>query len=48
MINGVPKIVHAFKTLRNQQQRKTRCYFTSLDGETKAGSPNQVSVTLPD
>jgi hypothetical protein len=24
-----------------------RCYFTSLDSETKAGSPNQVSVTLP-
>jgi hypothetical protein len=47
MINGVPKIVHAFKTLRNQQQGKTRCYFTSLDGETKAGSANQVSVTLP-
>jgi len=47
IINGVPRTVHAFKTLRNQQQGKTRCYFTSLDSETKAGSPNQVSVTLP-
>jgi len=47
IINGVPKTVHAFKTLRNQAPGKTRCYFASLGGETKAGSSNQVSLTLP-
>ncbi|MGD0226014.1 MAG: hypothetical protein ABSF71_27090 [Terriglobia bacterium] len=47
MINGVPKILHPFKTRRNQEQGKTRCYFASLDSETKSGSSNQVSITLP-
>jgi hypothetical protein len=47
MINGVPKTLHPFKTKRNQQHEKTRCYFASLDGETKSGSSNQVSITLP-
>jgi hypothetical protein len=47
IINGVPKTLHAFKTRRNQERDETRCYFTSLDGETKAGSPNHVSLTLP-
>ncbi len=47
IINGVPKTLHPFKTGRNQQDGKTRCYFASLDGETKPGSSNQVSITLP-
>lgn len=47
VINGVPKTLHPFKTGRNQPAGKTRCYFASLDGETKSGSSNQVSVTLP-
>jgi len=47
MINGVPKVLFPFKTRRNQEHGKTRCYFASLDGETKTGPSNQVSVTLP-
>jgi hypothetical protein len=47
MINGVPKILHPFKTRRNQPDGKTRCYFASLDSETKAGSSNQVILPLP-
>jgi hypothetical protein len=47
IVNGVPKVLYPFKTRRNQQQEKTRCYFASLDGETKSGSSNQVSITLP-
>jgi len=47
MINGVPKILHPFKTRRNQERGKTRCYFASLESETKSGSSNQVSITLP-
>jgi hypothetical protein len=47
MINGVPKALHPFRTKRNQQHEKTRCYFASLDGETKSGSSNQVSIRLP-
>jgi hypothetical protein len=46
-INGIPKTLHPFKTLRNQEQGKTRCYFASLGSETKVGSSNQVSLTLP-
>jgi hypothetical protein len=46
-INGVPKTLHAFKTQRNQAEGKTRCYFVSLDGETKPGQANQVTLTLP-
>src|SRR5205823_5314976 len=46
-INGVPKALHPFKTRRNQQHEKTRCYFASLNGETKSGSLNHVSITLP-
>jgi hypothetical protein len=47
MVNGVPKVLHPFKTRRNQQHEKTRCYFASLDRETKSGSSNHVSITLP-
>lgn len=47
VINGVPKTLHPFKTGRNQQQGKTRCYFTSLDNETKLESSNQVTIALP-
>lgn len=47
IINGIPKILYPFKTRRNQPQGKTRCYFVSLGIETKSGSSNQVSVTLP-
>jgi hypothetical protein len=47
MINGVPKALHPFKTRRNQQHEKTRCYFASLDSETKSGSLNHVTITLP-
>jgi hypothetical protein len=47
VINGVPKTLHPFKTGRNQPPGKTRCYFASLDQETKSGASNQVSVTLP-
>lgn len=47
IINGVPKMLFPFKTRRNQQQAKTRCYFVSLDNETKSGSSNRVSITLP-
>ena len=47
VINGVPKTLHPFKTGRNQPGGKTRCYFASLDQETKFGSSNQVSITLP-
>jgi hypothetical protein len=47
LVNGVPKALHPFKTRRNQQHEKTRCYFASLGGETKSGSPNHVSITLP-
>jgi hypothetical protein len=47
MVNGVPKVLYPFKTRRNQQQEKTRCYFASLDGEIKSGSLNHVSITLP-
>jgi hypothetical protein len=47
IVNGVPKALHPFKTRRNQQHEKTRCYFASLDAETKSGSLNQVSITLP-
>jgi len=47
VINGVPKVLFPFKTRRNQERGVTRCYFASLDGETKSESTNQVSVTLP-
>jgi hypothetical protein len=47
VINGVPKTLHPFKTGRNQPPGKTRCYFTSLDNETKSSSANNVKVTLP-
>lgn len=47
IINGVPKALHPFKTRRNQQHGKTRCYFASLDGETKTGTSNRVTITLP-
>jgi len=47
IVNGVPKILYPFKTRRNQRRDKTRCYFASLDNETKSGSSNQVSITLP-
>ncbi|MGA2074460.1 MAG: hypothetical protein ABSH52_13245 [Terriglobia bacterium] len=47
MVNGVPKALHPFKTLRTQERGKTRCYFASLDGETKPGPENRVSVMLP-
>jgi hypothetical protein len=47
VINGVPKVLYPFKTRRNQQPGATRCYFASLDRETKSGSSNQVSITLP-
>ena len=47
VVNGVPKTLHPFKTLRNQEPGKTRCYFVSLGSETKAGSSNQVSLMLP-
>ncbi len=47
IINGVPKNLLPFETRRNQQQGKTRCYFVSLDGETKSGSSNKVSITVP-
>ena len=46
IINGVPKNLYAFKTRRIQQQGVSRCYFASLDGETRSGA-NQVSITLP-
>jgi hypothetical protein len=47
VINGIPKTLHPFKTGRNQPPGKTRCYFASLDDETKSGASNQVTVTLP-
>jgi hypothetical protein len=47
MINGVPKTLHPFETRRNQQHGKTRCFFASLESETKSGSSNRVSITLP-
>jgi hypothetical protein len=47
IVNGVPKTLHPFKTRRNQRPDKTRCYFASLDNETKSGSSNHVSITLP-
>lgn len=47
VINGVPKVLYPFKTRRNQQPGVTRCYFASLDRETKSGSSNQVRITLP-
>jgi hypothetical protein len=47
VINGVPKTLYPFKTGRNQPKGKTRCYFASLDGETKASGANQVRITLP-
>ncbi len=47
VVNGVPKALHPFKTLRTQERGKTRCYFASLDSETRAGAKNHVSVTLP-
>ncbi|HEV2383586.1 MAG TPA: hypothetical protein VG206_27810 [Terriglobia bacterium] len=47
IINGAPKILYPFKTRRNQERGKARCYFVSLGSETQSGSSNQVSVTLP-
>jgi hypothetical protein len=47
IVNGVAKTLYPFKTRRNQQRDKTRCYFASLGSETKSDSPNQVSITLP-
>ena len=47
LINGVPKTLHPFKTQRNQELEKTRCYFASLATETKQGSRNQITITLP-
>jgi hypothetical protein len=47
MINGAPKVLFPFKTRRNQERGLTRCYFASLDAETKSGATNQVRVTLP-
>jgi hypothetical protein len=46
-INGTPKTLYPFKTGRFQTKGKTRCYFVSLDNETKAGASNEVRVTLP-
>ncbi|HKW99260.1 MAG TPA: hypothetical protein VJN43_16085 [Bryobacteraceae bacterium] len=46
-VNGAPKSLQAFKTIRNQHENVTRCYFVSLDGETHAGASNEVRVTLP-
>ena len=47
VINGIPKTLHPFKTGRNQPPGKTRCYFASLDNETRSSSGNDVKVTLP-
>jgi hypothetical protein len=47
IVNGTPKTLLPFKTLRVQVQGKARCFFVSLAGETKVGASNQVSVTLP-
>jgi|GEM_PF-2551578 len=46
-INGTPKTIYPFRTARNQQKGKARCYFVSLDNETKSGSSNEVRITLP-
>ena len=41
------KTLHAFKTVRAQKEKLTRCYFIDLGGETKAGQANQVEIKLP-
>lgn len=46
-VNGASKELHIFKTIRNQRENVTRCYFVSLAGETKPGEGNDVEVTLP-
>ena len=46
-INGVPKTLRAFKTVRSQPEHLTRCYFVDLAGETKPAERNEVQITLP-
>jgi hypothetical protein len=46
-VNGIAKAVHAFKTGRMQEHAQTRCYFMTLEEETKPGEKNLVEVTLP-
>jgi hypothetical protein len=46
-VNGTAKEVHPFKTGRMQVPAQTRCYFMTLDDETKPGDKNLVEVTLP-
>jgi len=47
MVNGVAKAVHSFKTGRRQEKGMTRCYFISLEKETKPGASNEIEATLP-
>lgn len=47
LVNGMTKTLHAFKTVRAQKEKLTRCYFIDLGGETKAGQANQVEIKLP-
>lgn len=46
-INGVPKTLFPFKTVRAVRPHLTRCYFVGLSGEVKAGDENEVQITLP-
>ena len=52
-VNGVPKTLHAFKTVNvqlqgaNQPEGVVRCFFVDLEGETQPGQSNQIEITLP-
>lgn len=46
-VNGVPKTLHPFKTIRVQKDNLTRCFFVDLSGETGSGKLNQVEIKLP-
>jgi hypothetical protein len=52
-VNGVPKTLHAFKTVNvqlqgaNQPEGVVRCFFVDLEGETQPGPSNEVEITLP-
>lgn len=46
-INGVAKLLRPFKTVREQREGMTRCFFVDLGTETKPGQTNDIEITLP-
>ena len=47
MINGAKKKAYPFLTTRTQEKDMTRCFFVSLDSETKTDQKNQIDINLP-